>query len=38
MKTHLVIPAKAGTSARPAVPFRPEAPASAGVTEYLCVS
>jgi hypothetical protein len=27
-----VIPAEAGTPVRPAVPFRPEAPAFAGVT------
>jgi hypothetical protein len=29
----IAIPAKAGISARRAVHFRPEAPASAGVTE-----
>ena len=30
----LVIPAKAGIPAQPAVKFLPETPASAGVTEF----
>jgi hypothetical protein len=34
--TLLVIPAEAGTSARPSSLFRPEAPAFAGVTVITC--